>query len=208
MLFVCGSRASSTTSFSLGAGLLLALIAFSGVLDTAGGWAYDRLLALRKPYAAPREVLLVDIDDRAATAAGAWPWSRDILADGIVLLAEMNARSTVLDLPLGRKSQPGLDPSALRQGFPDALDREFTLMEQNIQTLFDAIRRGSVRPKDSARYVGDVIGLVAQAKLRLLDAATGIERDDDALLGQAVQLFGRSYVPHGASAVGGPFHRP
>ncbi|MGA2479568.1 MAG: CHASE2 domain-containing protein [Spirochaetia bacterium] len=180
---------------SLGAGLLLALIAFSGVLDTAGGWAYDRLLALRKPYAAPREVLLVDIDDRAATAAGAWPWSRDILADGIVLLAEMNARSTVLDLPLGRKSQPGLDPSALRQGFPDVLDREFTLMEQNIQTLFDAIRRGSVRPKDSARYVGDVIGLVAQAKLRLLDAATGIERDDDALLGQAVQLFGRSYVP-------------
>jgi adenylate cyclase len=189
------SRVLHDILLSLGAGLLLALVLYSGVLDAAGGWVYDGLLLLRKPYAAPREVLLVDVDERATAAAGAWPWSRDILANGIVLLAEMNARSTVLDLPLGRKSQPGLDPSALRQGFPDALDREFALMEQNIQTLFEAIRRGSVRPKDSARYVGDLVGLVGQAKLRLLDAATGIERDDDALLGQAVQLFGRSFVP-------------
>jgi adenylate cyclase len=189
------SRVIHDILLSLAAGLLLALLVFGGVLETAGRRAYDRLLPLRKPWAAPREVLLVDLDDRAAAAAGSWPWSRDILAGGIVLLAEMNARATVLDLPLGRKSQPGLDPAALRQSFPDALDREFALMAQNIQALFDAIRRGSVRPKDSARYVGDVIGLVAQAKLRLLDAATGIERDDDALLGQAVQLFGRSWVP-------------
>jgi adenylate cyclase len=180
---------------SLGVVLLLVLLVAVGVSQPVSGWLYDRLLFMRPAHAAAKEVLLVDVDDRATAAAGAWPWSREILADGVVLLAEMNARSTVLDLPLGRKSAPALDPSALRQGFPDALDREFSLMEQNIQTLFEAIRRGSVRPKDSSRYVGDLIGLVAQAKLRLLDAATGIERDDDALLGQAVKLSGRAFAP-------------
>jgi adenylate cyclase len=68
-------------------------------------------------------------------------------------------------------------------------------MGENIQSLFDAIRRGAVRPQDAARYVSDLVGLVAQAKGRLFGAAMGIERDDDALLGQAAAFFGRVYVP-------------
>lgn len=140
-------------------------------------------------------ILLIDVDRQATAAAGPWPWSRDVLADGLVVLKEMNASYAVLDLPLGQKSAPGLDPSALRQALPAALDREFLQMEENIQSLFEAIRRGSVRPQDSPRYVSDLIGLVALAKIRLRDAATGIERDDDTLLGRAAKFFGRTFVP-------------
>jgi adenylate cyclase len=179
----------------IGAVLLFFLLGLSGISARAGGWVHDRLLLLRSAPPAAKEILLIDIDDRAAAAAGGWPWSRDILADGLVLLSEMDARSAVLDLPLGQKSPPALDPSALRKELPDALDREFSLMGENIQSLFDAIRRGSVRPRDSARYIADLIALVSQAKIRLLDEATGIERDDDALLGQAMGMFGRAYVP-------------
>jgi adenylate cyclase len=145
------------------------------------------------PPPAP-EILLLDLDERAMADAGLWPWSRDKLADGLIDLTEMGARSVVLDLSLGQKSAPALDPSALRSAFPDTLNREFTQMETNIQSLFDAIRRGSVRPQDSPRYVSDLVGLVALARIRLLDAATGIERDDDAYLGRAAAFFGRTFV--------------
>jgi adenylate cyclase len=189
------ARGTAFLFVPLGAVLLFFFLGLTGVSPRAGGWVHDRLLLLRRMPPAAKEILLIDIDDRAAAAAGGWPWSRDILADGLVLLSEMEARSAVLDLPLGQKSPPALDPSALRQELPDALDREFSLMGENIQSLFDAIRRGSVLSRDSARYIADLIGLVSQAKIRLLDAAIGIERDDDALLGQAMGMFGRAYVP-------------
>ncbi|HEY9593275.1 MAG TPA: CHASE2 domain-containing protein, partial [Spirochaetia bacterium] len=171
------------------------LLALTGAFSWLSGRADDFFLLLKPSPQPPSEILLVDIDERAASLAGAWPWTRDTLADGLVTMKEMGAASAVLDLPLAQQSPPSLDPSVLRQTLPDALDREFAQMEANIQSLFDAIRRGSVRPKDSARYVSDLVGLVALAKVRLRDATMGIARDDDALLGQAVSFFGDAYAP-------------
>ena len=179
----------------VGALLIAGLFGLTAPASRLGGGVYDLLLAVKKAPPAAPGVLLLDVDERAMTQAGPWPWSRDKLADGLIDLAEMGARSVVLDLALGQKSAPALDPSALRSAYPETLNREFTQMETNVQTLFDAIRRGSVRPQDSPRYVSDLIGLIALARIRLLDAATGIERDDDAFLGHAAALFGRTFVP-------------
>ena len=167
---------------------LIGVLAGFGVLQRADGRAWDRLLRLRAAAPAPRQVLLVDIDAQPGSFAG-------LLADGLVTFKEMDARSVMLVLPLAQKSPPSLDPSVLRQTLPNALDLEFAQIEENIQSLFDAIRHGSVRPKDSARFVSDLVGLVAKAKDRLSGAAMGIERDDDALLGQASAFFGDVYVP-------------
>jgi adenylate cyclase len=173
---------------------LVALLGLSEPGRRIGGAAWDALARI-EPYVAPaREILLLDVDERATSAAGEWPWSRDILADGLVLLKEMDARSVVLDLPLSRKSAPVLDPASIRQTLPESLGREFSQIEENIQSLFDAIRRGSIKPADSPRYVADLVGLVAMSRVRLFNAAMGIERDDDALLGQAEAFFGRVYA--------------
>src|SRR5208283_2087679 len=164
----------------------------AGIFPNSAGWIYDTLLRVKPSVPAAPALLLIDLDQQATADAGPWPWSRDLLADGLVALKEMDASYAVLDLPLGQKSAPGLDPSALREALPAALDREFQQVEENIQSLFDAIRRGSVRPQDSPRYVSDLIGLTAMEKTRLRDAATGIERDDDTLLGQAAKFFGHT----------------
>jgi len=174
--------------------LPFAAAAVAGVLGRVGalapidGRAYDRQIALRPGTPVPHDILLVDIDAVPGSLAA-------LLADGLVTLKEMDARTAVLDLPLAKKSPPALDPSVLRQTLPNALDTEFSQMEENIQSLFDAIRRGSVRPRDAARYVADLVALVAQAKGRLFSAAMGVARDDDARLGQAAAFFGRVYVP-------------
>ena len=170
------------------------LLELSGLFHGASGWIYDLLTRVKPVVPAAREVLLLDVDDGAVAEVGVWPWSRHVFADGLVLLSEMDARYAVFETPFTRKSPPAIDPSALRQALPDAFDREFSRIEENIQGLFDAIRRGSVRPADSPRYVSELIGLVALGKARLLDAVAGIERDDDGLLGQAARFFGRTYV--------------
>jgi len=172
----------------LAAAAILAALASVGALRKLDGTLYDRQLALRPGAPVPRDILLIDIDAMPGSLAG-------LLADGLVTLKEMGARTAVLDLPLAQKSPPSLDPSVLRQTLPNALDTEFSQMQENIQSLFDAIRRGSVRPRDAARYVADLVNLVGQAKGRLLGASMGIERDDDARLGQAASFFGRVYVP-------------
>lgn len=178
----------------IGIVVLLTLLGIVGAFSGADGWIFDALLRLRPSVPAARNLLLVDIDSRAVALAGPWPWTRDVLADGLVLLKEMDARYAVLDLPLAQRSPLALDPTVLRQTLPDALNKEFSQIGENIQSLFDAIRRGAVRPKDAAAYVADLVGLTAMAKVRLLDAAMGIERDDDALLGQAAAFFGQAYV--------------
>lgn len=184
--------------------VICALLGLTGILSFTGGWIYDMLVRVKPSAPAAPGLLLIDVDQQATASAGPWPWSRDVLADGLVVLKEMNASYAVLDLPLGQKSAPGLDPSALRQALPAALDREFLQVQENIQSLFEAIRRGSVRPQDSPRYVSDLIGLVALAKIRLREAATGIERDDDTLLGRAAKFFGRTFVPLELLSAPGP----
>jgi len=180
---------------------VLGILGSVGVLQRLDGRAFDRLLRLRPAAPAAKSILLVDIDSQAGSLAG-------LLADGLITLKEMDARYAVLDLPLAQRSPPALDPSVLRQTLPNALDREFAQMGENIQSLFDAIRRGSVRPRDAARYVSDLVGLVGKAKARLFSAAMGIERDDDALLGQAAAFFARVYVPLGLLAAADPATAP
>ena len=180
---------------------LLALLGALGGLAPIQQSLYDALLRLRRPAAVQPGILLLDLDDQAVGMAGALPWARSVLADGLVTLREAGARSVLLEVPLGQPSAPGVDPAALRQELPDALSREFSQIEENVQSLFDAIRRGSVQPRDAARYVTDLVGLVSMARVRLSNAATGIERDDDALLGQAAGFFGRTFVPLDLSSV-------
>ncbi len=177
--------------------VILGLLARFGAFALLDGSAYDRLMRLRPPAEPARNVLLVDVDVPAGSLAG-------LVADGLVTLKELDARYVLLDLPLARRSPPALDPSVLRQTLPNALDREFSQMQENIQSLFDAIRRGAVRPREAARYVSDLVGLVGMAKGRLFAATMGIERDDDALLGQAEAFFGNVFVPLDLAPAGVP----
>lgn len=174
---------------------VFSLLLVTGVTAEIGDRIYDLFSRIRPAAPAVREVLLVDVDDAAVAAGGAWPWNRGVLADGLVAMTEMEAEAAVFTIPFPRRSAPGIDASALQGGIPDAFDREFSRIEDNIQSLFDAIRRGSVPPKDSQRYVSELIGLVASGKARLQDEVTGIERDDDLRFGQAAQFFGRTFLP-------------
>lgn len=174
--------------------LLLCLVEALGLTHFAGDRFYDLFLRLERPPRIAQELLLVDIDDRAIATVGAWPWSRDLIAEGLLAMKEMDAAYAVFDTPFAGRAPLGVDRSALRDELPDTLQAEYGRIAENVRSLFDAIRRGSVRPGDSPRYVAELVGLIQTSKERLIDAVAQVERDNDLYLGQALRLFEHAFV--------------
>jgi len=65
---------------------LLLLLDLEGCLARPAGILYDAAMRLRPAAAVSREILLLDVDDRAIALTGAWPWTTDTLADGLAQL--------------------------------------------------------------------------------------------------------------------------
>ena len=154
---------------------------------------YDLFLHVKPAVAENPSILLLDVDDLAISKVGVWPWSRDVMANGLILMREFGAGYAVFDIEYVNKSPRGLDAFVLRQDVPDAFNQEFSQIQTSIQQLFDAIRSGTIQLKDAPRYVSELQGLTDQGKLKLLDTVKSVERDNDAYLGQAARFFGSAF---------------
>jgi class 3 adenylate cyclase/CHASE2 domain-containing sensor protein len=184
---------------------LFLLLDLEGCLSRPAGWVYDAAFRLRPATSASREILLLDVDDRAVAVTGTWPWTTEVITDGLVRLKEFDADRVVFDLTLPdtmAAAAPAVSPAV-----SEAFDREFSLIGENIRMLFDGIRRGSVLPKDSPRFVDDLVGLVDTAKARLLGGIAGGGTDPDTALAGAMRAFSRVWIAwklpsdHAADAV-------
>ncbi len=176
-----------------GVAALFILLSFTGFYRQAGGRVYDLLLHLRRQVPEQPSILLLDIDDASIARVGVWPWSRDIMADGLILLAEFGARYALFDIEYTEVSPRGIDDSLLRQEIPMRFSQEFSRLQQNVSDLFHALKTGAIAARDAEGYLHDLIGLTEQSKLSLLDLVQMIARDNDRYLGQAARLFGRTY---------------
>jgi adenylate cyclase len=155
---------------------------------------YDIFLRVKPEVPENPSILLLDVEDLAISKVGVWPWSRDIMADGLVLMREFGAAYAVFDITYVNKSPRGVDTFTLQRTVPDAFDQEFSQIRTNIDALFEAIRTGSIPLKDARRYVSDLDGLTAQGKEKLLETVRGVERDNDEYLGQAARFFGSTFL--------------
>ncbi|MDR0601762.1 MAG: hypothetical protein LBG42_05210 [Treponema sp.] len=127
------------------------------------GFYYDFLAGRRPALFLPREILLIDTEEAVESGAAV------AVLDALI---EFDAESLVLEVPaLGFSSVKSGDKAEIRR----RLDEEFSLLGRNIRNLFDAIRTGSVSPRDADRYIGELVDLAGQGKERLNAAL--VERD-------------------------------
>jgi adenylate cyclase len=173
--------------------VIFGVLAATGVMNRIEQRVYDLFLHIKPAEAQNPSILLLDVDDIAISKVGSWPWSRDVMGNGLILMREFGARSAVFDIEYVNKSPRGLDTFALRQNVPDAFNQEFSQIQTNIQQLFDAIRTGSLPARDAAQYVSQLEAMTDQGKSKLLDAVKSVERDNDTYLGEAARFFGSAY---------------
>ncbi len=159
---------------------------------------HESLALKRPPVPEAQELLLIQVrkeDERAVSGSLE-------LADFILTLKEMDADKVLDLLPEVNTTGSGALSPERRRGLESRFEKEFSLIDKNIATLFEAIRLGSIRTKDSTRFVQELQTLVQLSKTRLL--AETVEGDNTGmlLLGQAHATFGAGHYVDDLAALG------
>jgi hypothetical protein len=188
-----------TLAIRLFAALAAAIIALAlidpPVMDTLpgmvppGGILYESLSRQRLPVPEAPELLLVQTgspDERAALG----PLE---LADFVLTLKEMDTDKVLFLLPTERSSDTTELSPERRRNLEARFEKEFSLIDKNIATLFEAIRLGSIRTKDSSRFVQELQALVNLSKSRLLSETIEGDNSGRLLLSQAQATFGAGH---------------
>ena len=154
---------------------------------------YDLLLHLKTPVPENPALLFLDIDDTAIAKVGTFPWSRDLMADGLVLMKELGASYAVFDIEYVDPGPRGVNTQVLEKDLPELFGSEFDNIKQSIRDLFQALRKGNIGLADAQDYVRQLVELTDSSRQLLLDKVAEVARDNDAYLGSAARLFGRAF---------------
>ena len=158
---------------------------------------YDLFLAIRPEIEEDERLLLLDVDDLAISEVGVWPWSRDIMANGVLLLREFDARSVLFDIEYTEESPMGVNSRVLREEIPELFRDEFSEIRQNIGGLFNALAAGQIPLEEAGSYVEDLQELTEESRESLLAKVQEIARDNDEYFGKMNRLNGRTFFTVG-----------
>ncbi len=179
---------------------LLVFLFFLGLSLTGPGKTtefglYDTLLGI-KPAATERtDILLVNIDDLAIEEIGAWPWSRDILADTLIRLREVGGKRAVFDIEYLSPGQTGVNRSYVKTDFPAEYEGVHGEILQYLKDFSDAIAAKSI-PVTAVSEVGTEMSAYIDQRMNELSLSiTGnIFRDNDLYFANALRYFGHAYL--------------
>lgn len=180
-------------SIPVAAAAIFALLNLIPSFQTAEQRVYDLFLQIKPPIAEREEILLLDVDDTAIDNVGLWPWSRDYMARGLVLLRELDSGYVTFDIEYVDESPQAVDGRYLRQDFPAIIESDFAFLEEQIRALFGALAAGQIPLSDAQDFVDQLAGLTVEVREDLKAAAAGVVQDNDTLLGQAARFHGQAF---------------
>lgn len=159
---------------------------------------YTVLSRKRLPVPEAPELLLIQAKNPVAQAAlGSFE-----LADCVLTLKEMEVDKILSLLPMTQPSGTSILTSERRKNLEARFEKEFSLIDKNIGTLFEAIRLGAIRTKDSARFVQELQALVQQSRMRLLSETIEGDTSGQLLLAQARATFSTGHYADNLSSLG------
>ena len=173
--------------------LLFSLLIPFSFFKTGESQFYDLFLHLSPGPEQDERLVLLNIDDLAIARVGMFPWSRSIMADGLILMKEMGAGAAVFDIEYTEESPMGLNGEFLHKSVPKVLDTQFQSVSENTIGLFQAIASGNISLKEAEEYIYQLQDLQDSAKQNILKTVQSIARDNDSYFGQSVRYFGNAY---------------
>ena len=108
------------------------------LLTPADNKVYDLFLRAIPSLKESKSVIIVTIDDDSIEKVGMFPWTRDIMADAIVFMKEMGAKTVVSDLSYIDKSPVTVDPKYVKEELPGYINYGFKQIDDNIAQVMDA----------------------------------------------------------------------
>ncbi len=172
---------------------LFALLNLLPLYRTAEHRVFDLFLHLKPPVSERPEILLLDVDDTAIDNVGLWPWSRDYMARGLILLRELESGYVVFDIEYVDESPQAIDGRYLRDVLPVIIDNDFAFVQQQIRALFRALVEGQIPLEDAADFIDQLAGITDEVREDIKLAAMDVVRDNDAFLGRAARFHGQAW---------------
>ncbi|MBN1698095.1 MAG: CHASE2 domain-containing protein [Spirochaetales bacterium] len=154
---------------------------------------YDALLHVKPPVTENHDILFLEIDDEAIAKLQLFPWPRNYMAEGLLLMKEFDAAYAVFDIEYTEESPKGVNSSFLDKDIPQYFSEEFRTIDTNIRDLFAAIKDRQISLKDAEVYIDELAGLTSQSKETLLEKVQEIAIDNDRFLGQSARFFGKAF---------------
>lgn len=165
------------------------------ILSRTDFMLYDFLTRVDSRKAEDPRFLILEIDDLSISKVGMFPWDREIMAEGLVLMKEMGAAETIFDIEYSESSPLRIDREAFETELPEAVRREAAAVTENTRALIDAFVSGRI-PKDSAEeFISRSAGITEQKFRSIEDLVAEATRDSDLLFARALRLFGNTYLP-------------
>ncbi len=169
-------------------------LTYLGFLDTFENRIYDIFLHIKPDVAEDPRILLIDVDDTSIEKVGVWPWSRDIMANGLITMKELGAGHAVFDIEYIQKSPNAVDPDFLSNELPKVFNEEFSIINQNINDLFSAIASGELTVELAEDYINELTSLNEQTREMLVSNVAEVTKDNDKFFSQALRFYGDSFL--------------
>ncbi len=175
--------------------LLVLLLTAVGFIEPFELKVYDLLMKLKPATTERDDVVIVAIDDASIAEIGTFPWSRDVVADGIIRMRELGASSVTFDIEYVSPSALGVNPDA-----ESKLADKFNVAGDNVtsymQDLSDAIASGHYSTEEILELIDEISSYGIQPEFSdLYDSVSSeVTRDNDEYFAQALAFFGNSWL--------------
>lgn len=173
--------------------VVVSLLSFSKYHQNSMLRIYDLFLRIKPTLEEEKQILLIDVDDLAISEVGVWPWSRSIMADGLILLKEFGAKYAIFDIEYTEESPRGINPDVLNNKIPETVEYNFEIINTNTTDLLSSISAGNIPVADADDFATQLEGINSKIKGDILAAVKTISRDNDEYLGKTGRYFGNAF---------------
>ena len=135
---------------------------------------FDLFLHIKPAVPEHESILLINIDDTAIEEVGIFPWPRDLMADGLILMKEFNAEYAVFDIEYTENSPPGVNTS---------FEETNNIIEENTTNLINAIASGNITLDDAVDFIPQLTEVVIDS----------IIKNNDDYFGTAAGYFEKAF---------------
>ncbi|MDF1568420.1 MAG: adenylate/guanylate cyclase domain-containing protein [Spirochaetaceae bacterium] len=176
------------------AAVILGTLLFTGLLyvdfyRSLDSRFYDLLIRIKPGIQEDDSILLVEVDDQTISEVNMYPLSRDIFADGLILLKEFEPGWTILDIEFVDRSPAGINLDYLDYVLPNAVYDSMNSLMNNNADLVEGILAGSIGREAALDYLDDLYAQSSEESERLYEAVRLVAMDKDVYLGSAVDYL-------------------
>lgn len=131
-------------------------------------------------------VIMVNIDDSSVDAIGTWPFSREVYADTLVILKDLEAEAAVFDLSFLDKSQTKVNKEYVETELPHYVDEDFGELSNQVAWL--------LMEAEGYDVTEELNGVMDSVQNRIKTAIQYSIRDVDQALANDLKFFDNSYL--------------